>query len=597
MSKFINFFKRTPKVWKHFVNLFRNRSISTQLILAIILLFASFFTLQSLLNAQFFKNFYTEREFNAIHEDLMTYVDSMNDVPTTDYYDEMYDFTSQNNVYSVIVNRSDFRIFTSSHDNYTIVVKDILTDVLYTMIVPNNDYNYTIDEPVFLTIYSYSEDYYSPSLINTSSGSVYNGNVSCNDIECIAFNGNVIEINKPNNLNYTFDNNSIVRQEIIKLSSSFIDLADNKYMEDGYWYKSTDGPVDTLVFVHGLKTWDYIITIIPIEDTQDIIKIVSSYNYYVYLTATVIIFLWSFRLSSILSNPIRNIDLVSREIANLNFNVEAHEYKNKESASLSRSINLISKNLKETLETLNTKNKELTTLYDDQTKQVSLKKQLVSSISHELKTPLMIMQVIIQGILDGVIPTDEQEKELLNVVDEINKSSTMIQDMLQIYRLDNANTELEISEFNLSESVEFFIEDFEHVINKYDFKLDLKLSKAVFIEADKMLISRAISNFFTNAMKYTDKGEKIYIEVSEDEDRAYFELTNFGSNIKKDDLENIWIPFFRTEKEGTSRLKNRGTGIGLYLVSEILKAHNCEFGIENITNGVKAYFYINKKVD
>jgi len=597
MSKFKNFFKRTPKVWKYITNLFRNRSISTQLIFAIILLFASFFALQSLLNAQFFKNFYTEREFNAIHEDLMTYVDSMNDVSANDYYDAMYDFTSQNNAYSVIVNRSDFRIYTSSYTDYTIVVQETNTENYYTIAVPNNDYTYTMDESILLTIYSYSEDYYSPILINTSSGNVYKGNISCNDIDCIAFNGNVVEINKPNNLNYTFDNNIIIRQEIIKLSSNFINLSDQEYMEDGYWYKSTDGPVDTLVFVHGLKTWDFIITIIPIEDTQDIIKIVSSYNYYVYLTAIVVIFLWSFRLSNIMSTPIKNIDLVSREIANLNFNMEANEYKNRESASLSRSINLISRNLKEALETLNTKNTELTTLYNDQTKQVSLKKRLVSSISHELKTPLMIMQVIIQGILDGVIPTDEQERELLNVVDEINKSSTMIQDMLQIYRLDNANTELEISEFNLSESVKFFIEDFEHVINKYNFKIDLNLPEAVFIEADKKLISRAISNFFTNAIKYTDEGERIYIEISEDEDRAYFELTNFGSNIQKDDLDNIWMPFFRTEIKGTSRLKNRSTGIGLYLVSEILKAHNCEFGIENIKNGVKAYFYINKKVD
>ena len=153
--------------------------------------------------------------------------------------------------------------------------------------------------------------------------------------------------------------------------------------------------------------------------------------------------------------------------------LEANEYRNKESASLSRSINLISENLKEALKNLNTKNQELTTLYNDQSLQVSLKKQLVSSISHELKTPLMIMQVTIQGILDGVISIEEQKVELLNVIDEINKSSTMIQDMLQIYRLDDANTELEITEFNLSDSVRFFIQDFEHIIKKYDLeKLD-----------------------------------------------------------------------------------------------------------------------------
>ena len=74
-------------------------------------------------------------------------------------------------------------------------------------------------------------------------------------------------------------------------------------------------------------------------------------------------------------------------------------------------------------------------------------------------------------------------------------------------------------------------------------------------------------------------------------------LINYGVHIEEVDLENIWIPFFRSSKAETLKLRSKGSGIGLYLVSEILKAHNSEFGINNIENGVKAYFYINKKVD
>ncbi len=593
MNKNKKFFKRFPNVYNDIIHLFRTRSISTQLILTIVLIFTSFFALQSLLNSQFFKNYYTEKEFNDIHTDLMNYVNAMND-PTSDYYDEMQEFTSQRNAYSVIVS-GDFRILISSYTDYTIIVEDILTANTYTVIVPDNNYTYTTDETIALTIYKAEGDYYTPIIINTSIGNIYNRNIDSDD--SISFSGKVIQINKPNNLNYVFEDNTIVKQEVNKLSSDIVNLSDFQYMTNGYWYKSTEGPVDTLVFIHDLRTWDYIITIIPIEDTDEIISIVSSYNNYVYLTAIVIIFLWSFRISNIISKPIKNVELVTKEIANLNFNVEAHEYRNRESASLSRSINLISKNLKETLESLNAKNDELTTLYNDQSLQVSLKKQLVSSISHELKTPLMIMQVIIQGILDGVITSKEQEMELLNVVDEINKSSNMIQDMLQIYRLDDANSELEISEFNLSDSVKFFIQDFEHIINKFNFKLDVEIPKKVMIEADKKLIHSVISNFFTNAIKYTKEGEKIKIKIIQNEDQAYFELTNYGINIKDDDLENIWIPFFRADNSSPSRLKTKGTGIGLYLVSEILKAHDCEFGIRNIKNGVKAYFYINKKVE
>ena len=207
----------------------------------------------------------------------------------------------------------------------------------------------------------------------------------------------------------------------------------------------------------------------------------------------------------------------------------------------------------------------------------------------------MIMQVTIQGILDGIIDTEDEDKELNNVLQEINKSSIMIQDMLQIYRLDDANTKLELSYFNLSKTVQFFIDDFENAIKKYEFDVDINLQDDVYIEADLKLIKRVISNFITNAIKYTPTGGKIYLEVSESKDNVFFELTNYGTKIANEELEKIWLPFYRLEQEDTQRVKTKGSGIGLYLVSEILKAHQAEYGIKNVKKGVTAYFKLNKK--
>jgi len=593
MNKTKSFFKKMPNVFKSVSNIFHARSMSTQLIITIVLLFSSFFILQSVLNSQFFAKFYTQQEFNNIHTDLIDYVDSMNE-EDADYYDLMYDFTTNENAYTVITS-GDFRAYISSNNNFSITVKDITNNEIYKVLIPNNTYDYSLDENISMSLYVYNDEFYSPATINTTSNIFSNSSI-CTHEPCITITGKITEINKPNNLNYMFADNNIVNQELIKLSGNFIDIGTHEY-EYGYWYKSVDGPFDTLIFIHELE-WDYIVTIIPIENPQDIISIISTYNYYVYMTAIAILFLWSFRLSSIITKPVQNIELVAKEISNLNFNVEAHEYNNRENASLTRSINLISRNLKETLETLNNRNLEMTRLYDDQTKQVSLKKQLVSSISHELKTPLMIMQVTIQGILDGVIPEEDHQNELLNVVEEINKSSIMIQDMLQIYRLDDAQSELEISEFSLSNCIYVFIDEFDKVIKTHNLKINLNIKKDVIIEADNKLIKRVISNFFTNAIKYTPENQQIDIEISETKDQAYFELINHGAMIDPGNLENIWMPFFRGETENTSnRLKTKGTGIGLYLVSEILKAHNCEFGIVNVNQGVKSYFYINKKVE
>jgi signal transduction histidine kinase len=596
MTKLKSIWNKVTSFGERVVSLFKARSISTQLILTIILIFASFFALQALLNNIFFSNYYTDQEFQRINTSLMEYIDAMN-AENSDYYNEMYDYTTENNAYSIIVN-GQYHIITSSFTDYTLTIQDTATGEDIRILVPNNAYDYELNEIISVKIFEFNDELFSPAQINTANGRVYNADVNCTDNPCTTVLGPVVEINKPNNLNYLADENALVQREIEKLNTNQINLDDYKYVTgsvEGYWYRSSDGPVDSLVFVHHLNQWNRIVTIVPIVDTNNIINIVSSYNYYVYATAIVIILLWSFRLSSIISNPIQNIELVAREIAQLNFNVEAHEYNNRENESLSKSINLIAKNLKNTLQTVNTKNRELLELYEEQSKQVTLKKQLVSSISHELKTPLMIMQVTIQGILDDIIPEEDQVKELNNVIDEINKSSMMIQDMLQIYRLDDANTQLELGEFDLSKVVYFFIHDFENAIKNYRLNIDINIQDEVYLEADEKLIKRVISNFFTNAIKYTPIGGEMYIEVSNQDNFVYFELTNYGSNIDSSDIEKIWLPFYRIDHEGSNPLKTKGSGIGLYLVSEILKAHEAEFGIENVKNGVKAYFKIKSK--
>ncbi len=574
-------------------NIFKSRSLTTQMIVAISLIFLSFFVLQSVLNIVFFKNYYTTKEFQRVNDIITNYVEKMNE-PDNDYYDIMYEFTKQNNAYSVIVDGRYFPL-RSSATNYTFVIRSLADNSEYHVIVPNNDFEYEIGQTLSVYLQKYNEELYTPLLIVNEDGLIYRSDITCEYDVCTELSGVITNVIKPNNLNYLFDGTTILQNEINKLSSGSIDLSKYEYEINGttgYWYRSTDGPVSSLVFVHNLKNWNWIVTVVPIVDTTDVINIISNYNYYVYATAVVIIILWSFRISNILTKPIKNIELVAREIASLNFDVKAKEFNSKENESLSMSINLISSNLKATLEALNKKNNELLKLYEKQRREVDLKKQLVSSISHELKTPLMIMHVTIQGIIDGIIPRNEQDLELNNLLKEIQKSSIMIQDMLQIYRLDDPNTNLETNEFNLSSCTLNLLKDFESLFNKHNLILNINLIDDIYIDADESLIKRVISNFITNAIKYTSEGNKIYVEVSKQNNKAYFELTNYGINLEESQIEKIWLPFYRLEHTKKESIEEKGSGIGLYLVSEILKAHKAEFGIINVKNGVKAYFLL-----
>jgi signal transduction histidine kinase len=569
-------------------------SLSTQIIFTIFLVFVSFFIMQSILNSQFFHNYYTDREFENVNDSILTYVNKMN-ASDSDYYEEMYEYVTSHNAYSIITTKA-FRVFESSYTDYTISITNDDNDQTYTFLVPDNTLVFSLNDNLSISISPYNDEYYYPFSIQNDDTLLFESTDTCPSTTCMEISGTVTEIHRPNNLNFQFSDNLIVQNELSKLSSGYIDFSEHQY-EDGYWYKSTDNAIDTLVFIHELKNWDYIITIVPIEDTTTIIDIVSQYNYYVYLTAIAIIFLWSFRLSAIISKPIQHIDMVAKDIANLHFTEIANEYSNKETASLSNSINLISSNLKDALETLNNKNNELTTLYEEQSKQVELKKRLVSSISHELKTPLMIMQVIVQGISDGVIEEKDIHNELATVLSEINKSSMMIQDMLQIYRLDDSETILDISEFNITKEVSYLLHEFEQIVNKQSLNINFNKEENIFVEADIKLIRRVISNFLTNAIRYTPIGGRIDINLTKSNDSFTFEIINYGVNIHKNELENIWLPFYRGSQKNYADQKQSGSGIGLYLVKEILQAHKADFGIQNINDSVKAFFTLSQKND
>ena len=171
----------------------------------------------------------------------------------------------------------------------------------------------------------------------------------------------------------------------------------------------------------------------------------------------------------------------------------------------------------------------------------------------------------------------------------------MIQDLLQIYRLDDKEVLLDQVEFNIRLEISSLLQEFDQLIRKQELVIQYD-KKNAFLEADKSLINRVLSNFLTNALKYTPKGEKIEINTINTSSHTCIEIINHGVNIPNSELDNIWLPFYRGSQTNHTDKKQSGSGIGLYLVKEILKAHNADFGIKNQDNACLAFFCIpNKK--
>ncbi|MFW6318936.1 MAG: ATP-binding protein [Bacillota bacterium] len=566
-------------------HLYSQLSLATQIILTIILVFISFFVLQLILNSIFFRNFYTNREIDQFKEKLTILNETLDAATEDNHFYHLQDFSTREHAL-IIYLEDDLTLSLEDNNVYYITISDNNdTGNLYDVILYNYDNTLNVDDTISAAITKISTNYY---IFNHYVTSHTERDLSACLDSCININGTISSINEPTNINYLYTTNPSVYYEIESAQERFNIEAlpvDNEIIS----YHS-DLANNSVVFLSQTAQNQYIMTIVKLQNTESIVSIVSSYQNYVYLTAVVIIILWSFRIGTIVSKPIKHVETVAKEISQLNFNVEANEFQNKEAASLSNSINAMAKNLSETIDTINAKNDELTHLYEEQTKQVNVKKQLVSSISHELKTPLMIMQVTIQGILDSIIPEKDYKKELANLLEDINKSSAMIQDMLQIYRLEDKENPLELTKVNLTEVTQLYLEDFNHFISQYNLSLETDMNEKLNILADEKLINRVISNYITNAIKYTPENHTISIKITKQNDLVHFSVFNDGAHINKDDLKNIWMPFYRIETQLDDRLSSKGSGVGLYLVSEILKNHNFEFGIKNKNTGVYAYF-------
>lgn len=567
-------------------NFYYKQSLTVQITMIIILVFITFFVIQFILNATFFQNFYEQRQIDSFEETNQEYIQNMNEVTNDDYYSIMYTFTQNNNVVSIMLD-NDFEILPSDPNQISVNLNDSLSGDTFNVVL--NEYLLiNRADSVFGVIKPMDDSSYIFTSLYINNVSIYD--TPCNTEGCQNVNGSIENQIIPNTTNHAYTSDVNINFETNRLSTSF--LAPYVY-ENGWRYPSSYGPRNTLIYINPVGE-DYVLSVFNLENTNTIVQILSNYQNYVYITALLLILLYSIRIGRVVSKPILKIERVAEEISNLNFDTEALEFKSKEATSLSKSINSLSKNLKNALETLNNNNQELVNLYKDQSQQVDLKKQLVSTISHELKTPLMIVQVTIQGIIDGIIPQAEVANEFQNVLDEVNRSTLLIQDLLEVYRLDSKELPLKTQAFNLSTHVKKLKTDFKTILNQRQFNYLETIEPDIFINADPKLIQRALSNFMTNALKYSPNGETIEVTLKKDDDDIRFDLINYGVTLEEGVIQNIWTPFYQGDNTSYDEDAPSGSGIGLYLVSEILKAHGFEYKIENLRNAVQASMIIKK---
>ncbi|MED3021423.1 MULTISPECIES: sensor histidine kinase [Bacillus cereus group] len=328
----------------------------------------------------------------------------------------------------------------------------------------------------------------------------------------------------------------------------------------------------------------YIYAMASLQPVDEAVQMVQDYYIYIIAFVLVLIFLASFYYSKQIAKPLLKINDTTKKIAHLDFTEQIPITSKDEIGDLSKNINVLSNKLHSHIG-------QLEQDIEKERKLENTRKEFISGVSHELKTPLSIMKSCISILKDGVA---EHKKEYYfqAMEREVDKMDTLILDMLELAKFESGTYKMKKDVFYIDTIIEDICEHLSVDIEKKELHVHKNICSFEVV-ANQSRIEQVIVNFITNAIRYTPNKEDIIISTIDEKDRIKVCIENKGTHIEEEQLDKIWDRFYRVD---VARQRSQGgTGLGLAISKNILELHDAEYGAENTKDGVLFYFYLPKK--
>lgn len=412
-------------------------------------------------------------------------------------------------------------------------------------------------------------------------------------------NGFINFIRHPYNQNDSNNFDTIYKAIDYWLKSDFLHysvLMLNKTVQ--FTFNDPTTNIDSLVIVspidNNAKISEFIFAVSPLQPVGEATSIITKYFKFVFIGTLLIILLLSFINSKMISKPLIDLNVVAKKMINLDFSSKCEVNSKDEIGNLALTFNFLSDKLNSTLTDLKMANVKLTEDIEKERLLEQMRKEFIADVSHELKTPISIIEGYAEALKDGVVDEDNVDYYTDVIIDEAKKMNSLVMDMLTL-------SHMESKSYTLNKVPEDFISLIWNIYKKYKVTVtthkvefsNLCASEDISINCDAFKIEEVMNNLITNAIKYTPSGELIKITISDlPENHILVEVDNFGSHIPEKDIKFIWDKFYRIDK---SRNKDSGgTGLGLAITKNILELHESDYGVKNTEDGVKFYFSLTK---
>ena len=334
---------------------------------------------------------------------------------------------------------------------------------------------------------------------------------------------------------------------------------------------------------------------IPTSPIKEAAKISSRTLISIGILMIVVSIIISSFISRRFTKPIIQLNRITKKMANLDFSEKYRITDGEDEVNeLGKNINQMSDKLEMTIEQLRRNNNQLEKDIEKKSKIEKMRKQFISDVSHELKTPIALIQGYAEGLYDNVNSDEESRKFYAEVIiDESKKMDKLVKELLELMKLENEGRKFNDSKFNLNEVIEEELRRETVVLKEKNIKVEFENNKPMMVTADQEYIEQVVNNYLTNAIKHCEGENKIIIRCEKTKQKKIrLYVFNTGKQIPEENLDKIWQRFYKVDS--SRNREDGGTGIGLALVKAIMNSYGNKYGVENKKDGVEFFCDINQ---
>ena len=366
-----------------------------------------------------------------------------------------------------------------------------------------------------------------------------------------------------------------------------LSVHDNYTIERSYDPRSKSYYLESWGFFSDNQTL-YIMSM-PLASIRDSVDLSNRFMTYVGLMILAIGSVLMYITTRKVTSPILQLSALSEKMSDLDFDAKYEGNAEDELGVLGRSMNTLSDKLRETIGELKTANNELQADIEKKIQIDEMRKDFIANVSHELKTPIALIQGYAEGLTEGMADEAESRNYYCEVImDEANKMNKMVKQLLNLTALEFGNDIPNMERFDVADLIRQLVTSADILFQQKGAKVILEMPETCFVWADEFKIEEVLSNYLNNAMNHLDGEMVIRIRVEQNDREARVAVYNTGNAVPEEDLPNLWTKFYKVDKARTREYG--GSGIGLSIVKAIVDAHNKECGAENTEDGVEFWF-------